>query len=197
MKKTLKLALAVALLLSSSSLFAQKFGRINTQEIIVAMPETKEMQTNMEAYGKDLQNNIEAVNVELNTKYQDFQKNVNTMSEAIREVKTKELQELQDRLRDIQDAAQQDYQKKQNELLSPIIDKAKKAIDKVASLGGYLFVFDTSTGSLAYFNESQLTDLAPEVKKELNITNAPAATTAPAAATTPAKTTTAPATKKK
>ncbi len=187
MKKVFKLALAVALVMSTSSLFAQKFGRINTQEIIVAMPETKEMQTNMDAYGKELQNNIETINVEFNTKYQDFQKSYNTMSEAIREVKAKELEELQNRSREFQEAAQQDYQKKQNELLTPIIEKAKKAIDKVATAGGYLAVFDTSTGSLAYFSESQLTDLAPEVKKELGISETAAAASAPAAAAPAAK----------
>ena len=55
----------------------------------------------------------------------------------------------------------------------------KRQIDKIAAAGGYLFVFDTSAGSLAYFDEAALTDLAPEVRKELGITDAPAA--APAA----------------
>ena len=56
MKKAIKLTLAVVFVMGATSLFAQqKFGRINTQEIIVGMPETKEMQTNMEAYAKDLQ----------------------------------------------------------------------------------------------------------------------------------------------
>ena len=77
--------------------------------------------------------------------------------------------------------AQQDFQKRQNELLAPIIEKAKNAIDKVAAAGGYLAVFDTSTGSLAYFDEASLTDIAPAVKKELGITDAPAAAAAPAA----------------
>jgi len=51
----------------------------------------------------------------------------------------------------------------------------------VAAAGGYLAVFDTSTGSLAYFDEASLTDIAPAVKKELGITDAPAAAAAPAA----------------
>ena len=77
--------------------------------------------------------------------------------------------------------AQQKFQKRQNELLAPIIEKAKNAIDKVAAAGGYLAVFDTSTGSLAYFDEASLTDIAPAVKKELGITDAPAAAAAPEA----------------
>lgn len=184
MKKVLKLALAVALMVSATSLYAQKFARINTQDIITAMPETKEMMTKMEAYGKDLQDNMETIGVELNNKLQDYQKNYNTYSDAVRQLKEKELTELQNRRQEFEQVAQQDYQKKQSELVAPIIEKAKDAIDKVAKAGAYLVVFDTSTGTLAYFDEATLTDLAPEVKKILGITDAPAA--APAAAA-PAK----------
>lgn len=171
MKKAIKLTLAVALMMSASSLFAQKFGRINTGEIIGAMPEMQEMQDNLEAFGKTLQESIEAINVEYANKLQDYQKNYNTLPEATREMKAKDLQDLLTRREQYQQAAEQDYQKKYNELLTPIIEKAKAAIDKVSAAGGYLAVFDTSSGSLAYFDEAALTDLAPEVKKELGITD--------------------------
>ena len=175
MKKAIKLTLAVVFAMSATSLFAQqKFGRINTQEVISAMPETKEMQTNLEAYSKDLQENMETLTVEYNTKYQEFNKNFSTMADAVRELKEKELNELIKRRNDFEQIAQQDLQKRYNELLAPIIEKAKGAIDKVAAAGGYLAVFDTSAGSLAYFDETSLTDLAPVVKKELGITDAPA-----------------------
>lgn len=175
MKKAIKLTLAVVFVMSASSLFAQqKFGRINTQEVISVMPETKEMQTNLEAYSKDLQENMETLTVEYNTKYQEFNKNFNTMADAVRELKEKELNELIKRRNDFEQIAQQDLQKRYNELLAPIIEKAKNAIDKVAAASGYLAVFDTSTGSLAYFDETALTDIAPAVKKELGITDAPA-----------------------
>ena len=87
MKKALKLTLAVVLLTGSTSLFAQKFGRINTQEIIMSMPETKTMQTNMETYAQELQDNIETMQVEFNTKLQDFQKNYNTLNDMAKELK--------------------------------------------------------------------------------------------------------------
>ena len=178
MKKAIKLTLAVVFVMGATSLFAQqKFGRINTQEIIVGMPETKEMQTNMEAYAKDLQDNLESMTVEYNQKLQEFQKNFNTLSESVRQLKENDLNALIQRRNEFEQAAQ----KRQNELLAPIIEKAKNAIDKVAAAGGYLAVFDTSTGSLAYFDEASLTDIAPAVKKELGITDAPAAAAAPAA----------------
>ena len=76
MKKAIKLTLAFALVMGSTTLFAQKFGRINTQEIIMSMPETKTMQENMETFAKELQDNIETMNVEFNTKLQEYQKAV-------------------------------------------------------------------------------------------------------------------------
>ena len=80
MKKTIKLTLAVVFVMGATSLFAQKFGRINTQEVISVMPEMKEMQTNIEAYSKDLQESMENIVVEYNNKYQEFNKNFSTMS---------------------------------------------------------------------------------------------------------------------
>lgn len=97
MKKAIKLTLAVALMLSATSLFAQKFGRINSQEILLAMPETKEMETNLQAYAKDLQDNLETIAVEFNQKLADFQKNYATYSDSVRQLKERELQELQNR----------------------------------------------------------------------------------------------------
>ena len=169
MKKVLKLTLAVALTMGATSLFAQKFGRINTQEIIALMPETKAMQENLDTFGKELQDNIETMNVEFNNKLQEFQKNSSTYNDAVREMKAKELQDLQNRSREFQEMSQQQYQQKYNELLTPIIEKAKNAIDKVSAAGGYTAVFDPAAGAMAYFSETLLTDIAPEVRTELGI----------------------------
>ena len=55
MKKIIKTVLTAALIAGSTSVFAQKLGCINMQELIFAMPETAEMQKNLEAYQKELQ----------------------------------------------------------------------------------------------------------------------------------------------
>lgn len=177
MKKGIKLTLVAVLLLSASPLFAQKFGRVNMQEIIVSMPETAEMQKNLEAYHKELQSNLETMTVEFNTKLQEFQKNYNSYTDAIRQMKEKELNELQTRSREFSEVAEQDLAKRRDELLAPIYEKAKGAIDKVGKAGGYLAVFEIANGPLAYFDEASLTDLGPEVKTELGIKDTPAVTT--------------------
>lgn len=182
MKKVLKLALAIALTVGATSLYAQKFGRINTQDVLVNMSEFKEMQTTMQAFEKELQENMEAISVELNNKLQDFQKNEKTYAESVRDSKYKDIQALQVRLQQFEGAAQEDYNKRSQELMTPIYAKAKEAIDKVSKAGGFLAIFDITTGSMAYFDEVALTDITPEVKKSLGITATATPAAAPAAA---------------
>ncbi len=169
MKKLLKLTLAVALMLSASSLYAQKFGRVNLNDVLAAMPEAKEAQTNLEAFVKDLSATYETMQVEINTKVADLQKNEATMTESMKQLKYKEIQDLSARMEEYQQSAQNEMQQKRAELLKPVQDKAMAAVDKVSRAGGYLAVFDTAMPSLAYFDETQLVDLLPEVKRELGI----------------------------
>ena len=172
MKNVLKLTLALAMMLSCTTLFAQKFGRINSQEVMIAMPETTEMQTKLQAVAKDWEENLETINVEFNNKLQEFQKNLNTLSDAARQIKEKELNDLRQRGAEMQQMAQQDLAKQEQELMTPIIEKAQNAIKAVSKAGGYTAIFET--GSLVYFDEATLTDITPLVKKELGITETPA-----------------------
>ena len=174
MKKFLKLTLAVALVLSCSTTFAQKFGRFDIAAVVPNMAEFKEAQTNLEAYGKDLQDQLEQIQVEFNTKLADYEKNAATYTDSVRQLKESELSQLQQRFSDFQQIAQQDIQRKEQELMSPIYEKANAAIEKVAKAGGYLVIFSTANDApaaagLAYFDKEALTDVTTLVKTELGI----------------------------
>ena len=169
-----KLLILIAAVLGVSTVSAQKLARVNLQEIVVAMPEFEEAQKNLEAYGKDLQEQMEQIQVEFNNKLADFQKNQATMAASIKQLKQQELEQLQQRFSEFQQIAQQDFQKKENELIEPVQQKAQEAINKIAKANGFLAVFNTSIPSLAYFDEAQLVDIAPLVKKELGIVEKPA-----------------------
>ena len=178
MKKVLKLTLAVVCVMFSTSLFAQKMGRINTQELILSMNEYKDLQTQMESYQKELAAQAETIQVEFNTKYQEYQKNFETMTDAVKQLKEKELSDLQTRSQEFQQMAQQDLQKKYSDLMAPIEKKAIDAINEVSKAGGYAVVFDMSAGPIIYFDEASVIDLGPEVKTKLGVS----ATATPAAA---------------
>jgi len=75
--------------------------------------------------------------------------------------------DLSNRIEAFQSSAQEDLQKKEQELLQPIIDLAKKAIEEVAKEQGYTYILDTAYGIVLFADPSD--DIMPLVKKKLNL----------------------------
>ncbi len=169
MKNLLKLTLALTMILGVSSLYAQKFGRINTNELIAAMPETAEAQTNLDAVIKDYSDMFETMQVEINTKMADLQKNEATLSESMKQLKYKELQDLSARMEEFQRSAQQEIQQKQAELMQPVQEKALNAIKAVAQAGAYTAILDTAIPTMVYVDEATVVDILPAVKAHLGL----------------------------
>lgn len=168
--KTIKVILLAAVITMSFSAFAQKsvkIGHINSNELLAAMPERETVQKEIEDYAAQLTTTMDAMRKEYESKVADFQSKQEVMSDIIRENKIKEITDLEKRITEFQKTAQADLQKKEEKLLQPIIDKAKKAIDDVAKENNYTYVLDSSMGVVLYSIESD--DLLPLVKKKLGI----------------------------
>ncbi|MDX9845380.1 MAG: OmpH family outer membrane protein [Tenuifilaceae bacterium] len=171
MKRFATIILTASLLICTGSIFAQttpKFAHINGQELIQIMPERDSAEVKLNAYGQDLQEQIEELHVEYNNKLQTYMQRRETFTPAIREAREKELTGLQQRIQEFEQTAQQDFQRMQGELMRPLMEKADAAIKKVAKEQGVMYVFDLSTGGVVYFSEQSI-DLLPLVKKELGI----------------------------
>lgn len=145
----------------------QKFGYINSQELIVSMPETDSVQSKVSTLAKDLENQYNAMQTEMITKTQELQSNLNTLSETVRKQKEKELYDLQARIEEFNQSANQELQTKQQELMAPVFEKARTAINKVAKEQGLTAVFEVT--ALLYQNDSQMVNLLPLVKQSLGI----------------------------
>ncbi len=184
MKNTFKLIVVVAItMISSFTANAQKIAHINLDSLISLMPESKVAQQSVQEYSKQLEQQVIAMQTELQSKYESYQKESANMAPIVKESKEKELNDLNQRISDFQQQAQQDYQKKSAELSKPVYDKAKKAIDQVAKDAGYKYVLDTSTG-LVLYNEAT-DDIIAQVIKKLGINSGtPAKTSATPAPTT-------------
>ncbi len=159
----------MAMVFTAVTASAQKMGRVNVQGIVVGMPEMKSMQKELETIQKDFQDNLETMQVELNNKFQEFQQTQSTMNASVRALKEKDMQDLSQRMQQFEQSATQEIQRKQNELLQPVLKKAKEAISAEAKAGGYAVVYDESLGALAYFDENVVVDLTPAVKKRLGV----------------------------
>lgn len=174
MKKVIKLALISAAVFCSTATFAQqpKFGYINLEEVVALMPERNDAQIKLEKLNTDYTSMLETMQVEFNNKYQELQKNAATYTEAVRQLKERELQDLQTRMNDYYTKANQELEKSGNELLAPIIKKAEDAIKKVGRDNGFMIIFDEAARPMAYYDEKTLVNALPMVKKELGITDA-------------------------
>ena len=167
MKKILSFAIVIVTAAFSLNANAQKFGHVNSNELLMAMPERKDAEASIQNYAKQLEGQLQTMNVEWESKMQDYQAKEAMLDNAIKKTKMKEIADLENRIKEFQATAQEDLQKKENELLQPMIDKAKKAIEEVAKENKYTYVFDSGAGMLLYTPESD--NLLPLVKKKLNV----------------------------
>jgi outer membrane protein len=157
-------------MLPATVLLAQtgKFGHINSQELLTAMPESDSAQAAMQQLQETYELQFEEMQVEWNNRYEEYLTNRDTYTDLIRQTKEAEITEMQSRIDQFQQMASQDLQNKQNELLSPIIEKANNAIREVAEENGFVYVFDVAQGNPVYFSEESI-DILPLVKEKLGI----------------------------
>ncbi|MBQ8544228.1 MAG: OmpH family outer membrane protein [Alistipes sp.] len=167
MKNILKLTLAVVCVMFTSSLFAQKIGYINTDPIVANMAETKDAMAKLEAFAKDLQAQSETLQVELNTKFQEYQKNSATMTDSVKQLKEKELDDISARIEQFNQVAQQDVQNEQSKLMAPIFEKVKTTINEVAKAGGYSVILPGN--ALIYADEATVKDVSKDVAAKLGV----------------------------
>lgn len=167
MKKVLSIVVLVTALLFSGNSFAQKFGHVDTQALLTAMPERQKAQTDLQNAAKEYQNQIEEMQVEYNKKYQDYVQKMDSLSNLIKQTREQELMEMQQRIQAFQQNAQKELGEKESALFQPIMEKAKKAIQDVGKENGLVYIYDAST--LLYISE-QSVDVLPLVKKKLGIT---------------------------
>lgn len=160
-------ALFAVMLLAGSSAKAQKIGYVDLQELMQLMPDYKKANTDMEAFGKSLEDELKKMSDEFQKKVADYQKNEKTLPDAIKEVKQKELQDMQGRIQEFQQSAQENIRKRESELLKPIIEKAKTAIAAVAKEGAYSYVFDSSAAGFLYKPDGD--NMLAKVKTKLGI----------------------------
>jgi outer membrane protein len=161
--------LLVSFLLAGFTTQAQsnKFGHINSAELLQMMPEIQKADSNLQSYQKQLEDANQTMLNEYQTKVTDYQKNEATMPDAVKDVKQQEIQDLQQRITAFQQTAQEKFQQKKEELYSPILKKAEDAIKAVAKESGYAYVFDTSAGGVIFAQDSD--NIMALVKKKLNL----------------------------
>ena len=142
-----------------------KVAHINTQELVMAMPEMQNASSELEKLSKTYQEEIKSQVSAMESVREQYAAEAETKTDEENGKRIQELQEFEQNIREFQTQAQQEMQKKQQELTSPVFEKAKNAILTVGKAKGFDYVLDSSEGQGVLFAGG--TDLMQDVKVEL------------------------------
>ena len=164
-----KIILIAAMALMSVAAMAQdfKFGYVDFNELIMLMPEMDEARAALEENQKTNEEILMAMYQEYQSKMQAYEKNNATWTQAVREMKEKEIMQLEQNLQQNQQVLQQEIQQLQQNLQAPIVEKANKVVNELAKAQGVAAVFEKA--SFLYVDEEQMLDLTPAARAALNI----------------------------
>jgi len=165
------IAAAALVVFAASAGYSQnlKFGHINGNELVQALPEYDSATVKLEKFRQELVNALELMSVELNNKNDSYTKDSKNWTDIVKQTKEQEIIDLNRRMQEFQNNAQEQLQNKQVELFTPIQQKVDKAIKDVSKENGFVYVFDTDSGVLLYFDETKSTNILPLAKAKLGI----------------------------
>lgn len=165
MKKQFKnlAIIAFVVVLGSFKTFAQaKIAHVDVSEIMAKMPAMLDAQKQLEKLSSTYDSEYKTMVEEYQTKIKKYDQEAATVTDAVNETRTKEVQDMQKRIVDYRDNAQKELQQKEADIVKPIMEKVKASIQKVGKAKGYQYVLN-SEGLL-------LTDgpnITADVKKDL------------------------------
>lgn len=167
MIKKILLAIAIALPMCAVAQ-APKFGIVNTQTIIEAMPDVKTAQETITAASKKYEDEFKVLQTEAEkklTEYQALEQDAAT-PQSIKERRMQELQELDQRMQQFRQTATQDLQRQQEQLMAPIQEKVRTAINAVGAENSMTFIFENI---VPIYVGTDVTDITAMVKTKLGI----------------------------
>ena len=162
----MKKMILMMLMFAPLATFAQKFGHINAQEVMSQMPEFIKARGEMEAKAKQMENDLKAMQDELQRKSQEYDKNKSTMNATKQQETEAELNTLYQKYQQALQDNQQTLSKEQQEKMQPITTKLVNAIKEVGKTGGYVYIMDVSSG-IPYISDTLSKDVTAEVKTQL------------------------------
>ena len=164
-------AFAILMLFMGQNAMSQnlKFGHVNSEELIRALPEFDSASVKLDKFQKELVNLLELMTVELNNKSDTYNKESKNLTESVKQFREQELVDMNRKIQEFQTSAQTKLQDKQVELFQPIYVKVDKVIKEVGKENGFIYLFDVAKGQLLYFDEAKSTNVMPLAKAKLGL----------------------------
>ena len=144
-----------------------KFGHVNTQEIIQAMPEYSKAEQEIKALQEQYEADLKSMYDELQKKGEAFDKEQASLPDNIKQRRQQELQEMQQKIQQSYQDNNQALQKASAEKMQAISSKVLDAVKAVGQAGGYVYIMENN--SLPYISTTLSTDVTAQVKAKLGL----------------------------
>ena len=155
------------MLCAPMTLFAQKFGHLDSQALLQSLPEATAVQSKLEAKGKEYQKQLEDMQAELQRQAQAYDKTKSTMNATKQAETEKNLQDMYNKIQQTAQDNQKAFNEEQQKQLGPVLEKVRNAIAAVAKAGNYVYIMEKASGQPLYINEALSKDVTAEVKAQL------------------------------
>ena len=165
--KKLVLMLLMCVPFAAFAQTAPKFGHVNAQAIMQELPEFIKARGELEAQSKQYENDMKAMQDEIQRKGDEYEKNQSTMNATAKAEAEAALNQLMEKYQRDYPDNQQALRKAQKEKRHPIWDKVITAIRNVGKNGGYFSIMDVSSG-IPYISDTLSKDVTADVKAEMN-----------------------------
>lgn len=158
---------------------AQKLGYADTEYIMTQLPDSKKVESDLQAHYTQLESQLKAKQAEFEKKMTEYREKGATWVDAVRADKERELAALDEAFQKFQRDAEASYQKKFQELMAPLYEKVGKAIADVSKENGYTFIMTPTAnggqGQVLLYKDPQF-DISKLVLKKLGVTPTAAVT---------------------
>lgn len=165
MIKKLFAAVLIALPLCVS---AQKLGTVDSQSILTQMPEFADAQAKLDEASKKYEAEFAKLREEQDKKMAEFQSVYEdpAVPQSIKERRIQEMNELEQKVQQFAQTAQQDLQRQQQQLLQPVQAKLIEAIQKVGADNGFSLILPME---VSVYQGADVIDVTPLVKTQLKL----------------------------
>ncbi len=144
-----------------------KMAHIDTQQLVEAMPSMIAAQNELKKVQQTYDTEIQTMAKELQTKITQYDNEADAKTDEENGRRIQEVQGMQKKIQEYQQNARKDLQDKEIELMQPLLDQARTAIQKVARAKGFQYVVDCATGNGMILCDGP--DLLADVKTEMGI----------------------------
>lgn len=163
------IALVAVIMISATVSYGQKFGYIDSQQLLVAHPDVKQADTQLKTFSDQLMAKGKKMVDAFEANYQAYatKAQAGTLSQLQMQEQEGVLGQEQQAIQKFEVDMQQKVSAEREKVYSPILAKVKTTIEAIGKEDGYTMIFDTSTGTLVYATPTE--DLMAKVKARLGI----------------------------